>query len=233
MGNAYDAIEPISLHRSPSCGAILRICELPSVPPGVCAVHEGGRGIVVSEGPRGVAACVGVVHDEAVAMNEEKGNDDEVINLLSIKYTAQTDNRRAFHPGVPFQLPSGGLIRDAVGVGFVCCGVDRRISRLSYRQSIVVCFILHVLNTHSPMPCLPLSTNHQNEQTAASESHTCPPSSPPATQPQTWADYLKRLTRRDNAIGITRTWVKKGRTGSHGEVAGKGGEAVGNVTTEM
>ena len=72
------------------------------------------------------------------------------------------------------------------------------------------------------MACPSLRTDQQVAQSVLPQDHTYPPSSPPAQpESQTWAGYLRRVTRRDNTVGISKTWVKKGRTGSHGQVAGR------------
>lgn len=88
--------------------------------------------------------------------------------------------------------------------------------------------VVTTFNDSSNMTCLPLRANQDLNDTAQPPNHIYPPSSQTVaqTQPQTWAEYLKRFTRRDTSVGISRTWVKKGRTGSHGEVAVGSGEAV-------
>jgi hypothetical protein len=53
------------------------------------------------------------------------------------------------------------------------------------------------------------------QQPPQQQEHTYPPvpidGAPNAASPSGWAEYIKRLGKKDASVGVSRTWVKKGR----------------------
>ncbi|KAJ9093105.1 hypothetical protein QFC20_007213 [Naganishia adeliensis] len=68
------------------------------------------------------------------------------------------------------------------------------------------------------MSCLPFRPpSPEINSTPQTREHTYPPPPPvdgaatSASPPSGWTEYLKRLGKKDASVGVSRTWVKKGR----------------------
>lgn len=68
------------------------------------------------------------------------------------------------------------------------------------------------------MSCLPFCPpSFEMNSTPQTREHTYPPPPPvdgaatSASPPSGWTEYLKRLGKKDASVGVSRTWVKKGR----------------------
>lgn len=77
------------------------------------------------------------------------------------------------------------------------------------------------LTSHPPRStsCRPFRPpSPEMNATPQTREHTYPPPPPndataatSASPPAGWAEYIKRLGKKDASVGVSRTWVKKGR----------------------